>query len=196
MIRDNVTRLTVLVEDILDISRIDSGRDALRVAEVDVAEVLKEAVDKQRNRPQHKDKTREIDVEIDPLVPHIQADRGKLLRIFNSIVDNAFNYTQDGGIIHVRAQMDTDRVLITIADNGVGIPEQYREMVWRRFQRIEEHALKLEVSGTGLGLSIVKEMVDMHNGDVWFDSQVGKGTTFTVALPLVQPGQAVAALAP
>ena len=192
MIKDNVTRLTVLVEDILDISRIDSGRDKLVIGDVDVASVLQEAVDKQRNRPQHKDKTREIEVEIDPNVPHIQADRAKLLRIFNSIVDNAFNYTHDGGSIRVSAQLDTNRVLISIADNGVGIPEQYRESVWRRFQRIEEHALKLEVSGTGLGLSIVKEMVEMHNGDVWFESHVGKGTTFTVALPLVQPGQAIA----
>src|SRR5690606_10774542 len=126
--------------------------DKLVVGDVDLAAVLQEAVDKQRNRPQHKDKTRTIDVEIDPALPHIQADRAKLARIFNSIVDNAFNYTHDGGSIRVSAQMDTDRVLIAISDNGVGIPEQYHEAVWRRFQRIEEHALKLEVSGTGLGL--------------------------------------------
>ena len=77
-------------------------------------------------------------------------------------------------------------MLVSVSDDGVGIPEQYREAVWRRFQRIDEHALKLDVSGTGLGLSIVKEMVDMHHGEVWFESQVGKGTTFHVALPLVQ----------
>lgn len=113
------------------------------------------------------------------------------MRIFSSILDNAFNYTQDGGTIGVRTALNGERVLVSVSDDGVGIPEQYREAVWRRFQRIDEHALKLDVSGTGLGLSIVKEMVDMHHGEVWFESQVGKGTTFHVALPLVQPGQAV-----
>ncbi|GIK26982.1 MAG: hypothetical protein BroJett007_01200 [Chloroflexota bacterium] len=191
MIKTNVERLTVLVEDILDISRIDSGRDTLRVGEVNLAEVLREAIDKQRNRPQHKDKTRTLNIEISDELPPIQADRPKLMRIFSSILDNAFNYTQDGGTIGVRTALNGERVLVSVSDDGVGIPEQYREAVWRRFQRIDEHALKLDVSGTGLGLSIVKEMVDMHHGEVWFESQVGKGTTFHVALPLVQPGQAV-----
>jgi PAS domain S-box-containing protein len=191
MIKDNIARLTVLVDDILDISRIDSGSDTLRLAEVNVIEVIQEAVDKQRNRPQHKDKTRSITLQLDETLPYIQADRTKLVRIFGSIVDNAFNYSQDGGTIHVTAKLDGDRVLVSIADNGVGIPEKYREAVWKRFQRVEEHALKLDVSGTGLGLSIVKEMVEMHHGEVWFQSEVGVGTTFYVALPLVQPGIAM-----
>lgn len=195
MIKDNVTRLTVLVEDILDISRIDSGREKLNVDDVDLAAVVREAIDKQTGRPQHKDKMRTFDVQIAPDLPQIQADRGKLLRIFNSIIDNALNYTRDGGTVGVTTGMQDGRVLVSIADDGVGIPEQYREAVWRRFQRVEEHALQLEVSGTGLGLSIVKEMVEMHHGEVWFTSQVGKGTTFTVALPLTQPAQVTGAAA-
>ncbi len=191
MIKDNVARLTVLVDDILDISRIDGGNDALRLIDVDVTQVVNEAVDKQRNRPQHKDKTRHITLDLDTVLPSIQGDRTKLGRIFGSIVDNAFNYSQDGGTIHVGARLDAERVVVSVTDSGVGIPEKYREAVWKRFQRIEEHALKLEVSGTGLGLSIVKEMVEMHHGDVWFESEVGVGTTFYVSLPLVQPGQAV-----
>jgi len=191
LIKDNIARLTVLVDDILDISRIDGGNDALRLIDLDIALVINEAVDKQRNRPQHKDKTRDITVNLDDSLPTIQADRTKLGRIFGSLVDNAFNYSQDGGTIHVGARLDGDRVLVSVTDSGVGIPEKYRETVWKRFQRIEEHALKLEVSGTGLGLSIVKEMVEMHNGDVWFESEVGVGTTFYVSLPLVQPGQAI-----
>lgn len=191
LIKDNIARLTVLVDDILDISRIDGGSDGLRLADVSIVDIVNESVDKQRNRPQHKDKTRHITVEMDDNLPHIQGDRTKLGRIFGSIVDNAFNYSQDGGTIHVGAKLDGDRVLVSIRDSGVGIPEKYREAVWKRFQRIEEHALKLEVSGTGLGLSIVKEMVEMHHGDVWFESEVGVGTVFYVSLPLVQPGQAV-----
>lgn len=191
MIKDNIARLTVLVDDILDISRIDGGSDGLRLVDVSIIDVLQESVDKQRNRPQHKDKTRHITLDLDDSLPYIQGDRTKLGRIFGSIVDNAFNYTQDGGTIHVGAKLDGERVLVSISDSGVGIPEKYREAVWKRFQRIEEHALKLEVSGTGLGLSIVKEMVEMHHGEVWFESEVGVGTTFYVSLPLVQPGQAV-----
>ncbi len=121
-----------------------------------------------------------LSLEVKPDVPLIEADVAKFTRVMSNIIDNAFNYTPDGGSIEVRASYlpDTQRVLISVKDSGVGIAPEFREDVWKRFQRYEEHALQLDVAGTGLGLSIVKEMVEMHRGDVWFESELGQGTTF------------------
>jgi signal transduction histidine kinase len=140
-------------------------------------------------KQRHKNKDLAVTVTIDDDVPPITADPDKLVEIVRNIVDNAFNYTPaDGRIdILVRLQSDKRNVLLSVADTGLGIPENYREAVWRRFERYEEHALTMDVAGTGLGLPIVKELVSMHHGDVWFESEVGKGTTFFVSLPIDQP---------
>ncbi|MBZ0294980.1 MAG: ATP-binding protein, partial [Anaerolineae bacterium] len=111
-----------------------------------------------------------------------------LVQIFTNIIDNAFNYTYAGGRVDIQAQLaDAGHVLITVKDTGIGIPAEYQERVWERFERYEEHALVMDVAGTGLGLPIVKTLVEMHRGKVWFESEEGKGTTFFVLLPLDQP---------
>lgn len=188
MIRDNVDRLATLVEDILDISKIDSGRDRLNVQLVHLDQLLKAALENRQARYQHKNRNLKVSLEVAPDVPEIEADPGKLSRIMSNIIDNAFNYTPDGGSVRVKAVHlpDQRRVLITVTDSGVGIAEEFRDNIWKRFQRYEEHALRLDVAGTGLGLSIVKEMVEMHRGDVWFESEIDKGTTFFVSLPVEQ----------
>ena len=122
-------------------------------------------------------------------VPPIRADREKLIKIFSNLIENAFNYTRANGNIEIEVALQPGGrdVLITIEDTGVGIPDEFREAVWRRFERYDDHALELDVAGTGLGLSLVRELVTLHNGNVWFDSEVNKGTTFYVELPVEQP---------
>ncbi len=188
MIKDNVDRLTVLVEDILDISKIDSGRDRLNVQPMNVQVMLQQVLGSVKSRAKHVNREMTLSLEVKPDVPVIEADVAKFTRVMSNIIDNAFNYTPDGGSIEVRATYlpDTQRVLISVKDSGVGIAPEFHEEVWKRFQRYEEHALQLDVAGTGLGLSIVKEMVEMHRGDVWFESELGKGTTFFVSLPIEQ----------
>jgi len=188
MIKDNVDRLTVLVEDILDISKIDSGRDKLNVQPMNVQVMLQQVLGSVKSRTNHINREMVLSLEVKPDVPVIEADVAKFTRVMSNIIDNAFNYTPDGGSIEVRASYlpDTQRVLISVKDSGVGIAPEFREDVWKRFQRYEEHALQLDVAGTGLGLSIVKEMVEMHRGDVWFESELGQGTTFFVSLPIEQ----------
>jgi len=109
--------------------------------------------------------------------------------VINNLIDNAFNYTLANGKIDIAVRLEKNNqfVMLSVADTGVGIPESFRERAWLRFERFEEHALHLEVAGTGLGLPILKELVELHNGQVWFDSEVGKGTTFYVRLPIEQP---------
>ncbi len=186
-IKDNVDRLTSLVEDVLDISKIDSGRERLRLSLLDVREIVAGIVEEQKTNHEHKNIT--VTLTTDDDLPAVNADADKLSEIVRNVVDNAFNYTYPNGKIDVgiRVEDDHKHILISVSDTGVGIPEHFREAIWRRFERFEEHALMMDVAGTGLGLPIVKELVQMHNGEVWFDSELGKGTTFYVRLPIDQP---------
>ncbi len=188
-IKDNITRLAALVEDVLNISKIDSGRERLSVQMVDMNTIVEQVLEHIQSRPQHQSKR--LDVQFDPIgdLPLIQGDADKLTQVINNLVDNAFNYTPANGTISVELtpQDDRNRLLVSVADTGVGVPEGFRDSVWERFKRDDDTAVTLEVAGTGLGLSIVKELVEMHHGEVWFESETGVGTTFYVALPYYQP---------
>jgi PAS domain S-box-containing protein len=189
-IKENVDRLTILVNDVLNISKIDSGRERLKLEPLDVSETIDNVLSTlQSSRPQHQRKLIAMSVEVEPENITMQGDREKLNRILSNLIDNAYNYTPSGGNVDIRAKLQANgqRILFSVSDTGVGIPDEEREKVWNRFYRIEEHALTMDVAGTGLGLSIVKQMVEMHGGEVWFESEVGKGTTFYVSLPVELP---------
>ncbi|MBL8130327.1 MAG: GAF domain-containing protein [Anaerolineae bacterium] len=195
-IKSNADRLASLVGDLLNISRIDSGRDRLQIQSIDIGEMLEEVAGSVSGRAQHVEKRIALDLHVEPGMPLVRADRFKVIQIFNNIVENAFNYTRPGGKIEISAQPrlsgDRSQVLISVKDNGIGIPEEFRQRVFNRFERYDENALVMEVAGTGLGLSIVKALVELHEGEVWFDSEVNQGTTFYVALPVDGPTLSVA----
>ncbi|MBK8027560.1 MAG: GAF domain-containing protein [Chloroflexi bacterium] len=194
-IKSNADRLASLVGDLLNISRIDSGRDRMQIQPLDVVEVLEEVASSVGGRAQHVEKHIDLHMNLEPGLPMIHADRYKVDQIFSNIVENAYNYTRPGGKIEISAQSrmsgERSQVLISVRDNGIGIPEEFRQRIFNRFERYEENALVMEVAGTGLGLSIVKALVEMHEGEVWFESVVNEGTTFYIALPV--DGPAIAA---
>ncbi|MEP7290203.1 MAG: GAF domain-containing protein [Chloroflexota bacterium] len=195
-IKGNSDRLADLVNDLLNISRLDSGRDRLRLEAVALDEIIVQVVDNLKGRARFVSKGLTVTTEIDPALPAITADHLKLMEVITNLVDNAFNYTEPGGHIDVTAQLQAqhpDRILIAVSDNGIGIPESFRERIWNRFERYEEHALVMDVAGTGLGLSIVKTLVEMHQGEVWFESEENQGTTFYVSLPIAGPESVVLA---
>lgn len=188
-IKSNADRLAELVDDLLNISRIDTG-ETLKLEPVDLRALIVETLDAVRGKPAFAGKTLAVMVDTEPDLPRLAADRLKLIQILTNVLDNAFSYTYSGGKIDVTARHERERsrVLISVADTGIGIPEAFRERVWERFERYDEHALVMEVAGTGLGLSIVKHFVEMHRGEVWFESRENQGTTFYIALP-VDPAQ-------
>ncbi len=191
-IKNNADRLADLVNDLLNISRIDSGRDRLKLEDVRIGEVAKQVVSSLQGREQFEAKHLDVIINIDANLPTVRADHLKLVQILSNLVDNAFNYTYPGGKIEVAAQIRPDHpedMLISVKDTGIGIPESFRSRVWNRFERYEEHALVMDVAGTGLGLSITKTLVEMHDGTVWFESEENKGTTFYVSLPIAGPEQ-------
>jgi len=188
-IKENTDRLAALVDDVLRVSKLDSGEDRLHMGLIDVAEMVEPVVDKYRNMPSNLDKNLIVTVDIEDNLPQIRGDRDKLVQVIGNIVDNAFNYNRANGSVMVKVNKLTDRqaIQIEISDTGVGIPEEFKEAAWRRFERHDPTAVELDVAGTGLGLSLARDLVQLHNGDIWFESEVGAGTTFFIRLPIEQP---------
>jgi signal transduction histidine kinase len=186
-IKQNADRLSILVNDLLDISRIDQGRMELRFAAVEVQDLLNAAAGHVRGRIE--DEKRPMNVKIDlPADRHLTVwgDYDKVAQILTNLADNAYNYTPEGGTITLTAHLNDDQnsVILQVKDTGIGIPPEVGERVFERFYRGDVlHDLVMDTPGTGLGLSIVRELVEVHHGQIWYESEVGKGTTFNVALP-------------
>ena len=119
-------------------------------------------------------------------LPLVMADRGRIVQVFDNLLGNAIKFSPDGGEVTVRAQVEPegDRVLVTVEDHGVGIPEDKLEKIFERFFQVDG-SMTRRFGGTGLGLAIVRQIVQAHGGKVWAMSDLGKGGTFCFTLPIV-----------
>jgi two-component system sensor histidine kinase BarA len=180
-------QLLDMINDMLDLAKIESGRMEVRPAEFDVGAVVLTQCD--LVRPLAEKKHIELDCEIAPDLPLIFQDRGKIEQILNNLLTNAVKFTPDGGRIHVTVHQDRRGDLrLTVADTGVGISESEQVAVFEKFRQgasalAGDDALKREYSGSGLGLSIVRELCRLLGGDVTLESELGRGSEFTVILP-------------
>jgi two-component system phosphate regulon sensor histidine kinase PhoR len=183
IIQTSSDRLARLIDNMLNISRIESGTIRVSREPVSIAVVVKEVVDVLR--PQAEEKQIELDEELTPVVHQVLADRDMISQAVLNLVSNAVKYTPAGGRVAVRMSVNEESrcVQVAISDSGAGIPEQDLPRLFEKFFRVEanQHMAK----GTGLGLHLVKHLVEtVHGGTVSVASQVGKGSTFTITLPL------------
>ncbi len=188
VVKENTDRLTVLVNDLLDISRIESGRIVLSRQALDLNEVVDQALMDLSLRSREDEKPVKIKKEVDPGLPRVYGDLERVLQIMSNLLENAYYYNTAEGHITVRASALGDKVQIDVIDTGVGIPVEEQPRVFERFYR-GESPLILGVSGTGLGLSIVQSLVAMHGGDIWLESPgvLGEGSVFSFTLPVYTP---------
>jgi signal transduction histidine kinase/GAF domain-containing protein len=186
VIKNNADRLSMLVNDLLDISRIETGKAELELRPLDVPQFVKQIVNVHlRGRIEHEGKPIHISTRMAPSLPLIYADPKRLTQIMTNLVDNAFHYTPRDGEITITAGQNGAFVAIRVQDTGIGIAPENLERVFDRFFRAEDDAVK-QVAGTGLGLAIVRGLVEMHGGTIDVESTPGQGSTFTVNLPSVQ----------
>jgi PAS domain S-box-containing protein len=185
VIKSNADRLSALVNDLLDISRIETGRVELDRKAVRLQEVAAQVIANLRGRSRQEEKEMEVVSDVPPEVPQVFADHDRVTQILTNLVDNAFNYTPVGGTITVQARvLDDDRVRVSVQDTGIGIPPEDVEKIFDRFFRGDDPAVQV-VSGTGLGLAIVSSLVQMHGGTLSVESPGhGLGSTFSFTLPL------------
>lgn len=176
-IRQQVDRLTVLVNELLDLSRIESGAIELQPESVALGEVIAEAASLLRTRIEPLGITIECPAREEGVV---EADRASLLRVVSNLLDNAIKYSPPGAVIHVTVADEGALVAVHVRDEGPGIPEPELPRVFERFYKGEQSRAN---AGTGLGLAIVKHLVRAHGGTASASSRPGQGAEFTVRLP-------------
>jgi len=181
VVRSNANRLVELINDLLDISRIETGKITLNREPVSLYELVEEVVDSARTEIERKQLQLEIDVP--PDLPLVQADRRRVLQVLNNLVSNAYKYTREGGRISIAARCVDGFLQIDVSDTGVGISPEDQQRLFTRFFRAD-NPMRDEVGGTGLGLAISKSFVEMHGGRIWVKSELNVGSTFSFTLPL------------
>jgi signal transduction histidine kinase len=189
IIKTNADRLTMLVNDLLDIGRIDTDRIELNRTEIDLAYVVDVVLDSLKGRASDKKQT--ISVAIPADLPWVAADRDRLIQILTNLISNAQQYTPTGGQITITAGLRGEVVSgahkkmawVSVGDDGIGIAPEDQEKVFERFFR-SDHSLVQETAGTGLGLYISQTLVEMHGGKLWVESELGKGSTFSFTMPV------------
>lgn len=178
-------RLNALVEDVLSLARLESPGAELDLSEVDLAELLHSIMRDWEKRFAAKQLKSHLNFPGN--LPLLQADEARLQEVIYNLLDNAVKYSQPGGTVFLRAEIDGERVRISVADQGVGIPEADLPRIFERFYRADK-ARSRELGGTGLGLSIVKHIVQLHGGTVEAVSEPAKGTTISVLLLVDRSG--------
>jgi two-component system sensor histidine kinase BarA len=184
-------QLLDMINDILDLAKIESGRMEVRASEFDIGAVVLTQCD--LARPLSEKKHIELDCEIAPGLPPIRQDRGKIEQVLNNLLSNAIKFTPDGGRVTLKTALDGDWAVFTVADTGIGIPPGEQDRVFEKFRQSGPNTLTREHEGTGLGLSIVRELCGLLGGEVSLQSDLGRGSTFTVRLPRTLGGPAAAA---
>ncbi|QQR81701.1 MAG: GHKL domain-containing protein [Deltaproteobacteria bacterium] len=179
-IERNAIHLQELVEDILSISEIESGRFELHIKEFNLVNVLEDLIE--QHQLQISEKKLTLDSQLSQ-AGTIRADEKAMKQIFNNLLENAIKYTPEQGKITVRAFQEKSKIRIEIEDTGIGIPEADQPFVFERFYRVDK-ARSRPTGGTGLGLSIVKHLVQAHGGEVGMKSDVGKGSLFWFTISL------------
>ncbi|HET6883227.1 MAG TPA: ATP-binding protein [Pirellulales bacterium] len=180
-----------MINDILDLAKIESGKMELRPSDFRIEQVIHAQCD--MARPLAERKNLDLDIVVDTDLPELFQDQGKVQQILNNLLSNAIKFTPDGGRIVISARRSPDDELqLTVADTGVGISEEDQAHIFEKFRQGRTvmpggDAMTREYSGTGLGLSIVKELCKLLGGDISAQSELGKGSTFTVRLPWQVP---------
>jgi len=174
------THLLSLINDILDLSKIEAGRMELELTDFDIPTALDNAIVLVRERAARHGIS--LHKSIDERLGQIQADERKVRQVVLNLLSNAIKFTPEGGRIEVLAAPKDGAVEVSVSDTGVGIAPEDQETVFEEFRQVGTAAKKVE--GTGLGLTLCRKFVELHGGRIWVKSEVGVGSTFTFSLPL------------
>ena len=181
-INHEIDRLTHIVTDLLELTRMDNGKMKLEVARLDLSAILEETV--RLITPNAEKRRQRVLTRIAPSVM-LDGDADKLRQIATNLIDNALKYSADGTDVTVSLRQSGRQAVLAVSDQGVGISAEDAKHIFDRFYRVDK-ARSRETGGTGLGLSIVRQLVVLHHGTIDVESTPGRGSTFTVTLPLTQ----------
>lgn len=189
----NSERLIRLINDILDISKIEQGSIQLRRVALDPADLCRAAAQEVAAFAGGRDIS--IDVRVDPELPPVNADRDRALQVLANLLSNAIKFSDPGQRVELTTRLDTAAVAFAVRDFGRGIAPEDHQRIFDKFHQIDS-SLTRDVGGTGLGLAICRALVEEHGGQIWVESILGKGATFAFTLPLAAGNAPVVPLSP
>ena len=181
IIRNHAIRLARLTNDLLKLARIEAGKLEVEFSTVGLMELIEACAETTLLKADRREIT--LEIEVPPKLPAVRGDAGLMRDVLQNLLDNAIQYTPQGGHIRVTADAGDRDAVVTVADTGIGIPLADQERIFERFYRVDA-ARSREAGGTGLGLSIAKHIVEAHGGRLWVESTVGQGSRFSFSIPL------------
>lgn len=171
-------RLTNLINDFLDVQRIESGKQEYKMEKLLLSKVIMQVIETFNH-----DKNHPIYFEDQAVHTKVWADEDRVIQLLTNLISNAVKFSPDGGIVAIKIANDKGTVVVSIKDEGIGIPESELPNMFTKFKRIDNSASK-KIGGTGLGLAISRGIVEAHNGDIWIESEEEVGTTVSFSIPL------------
>jgi CheY-like chemotaxis protein len=180
-IKDAGNHLLELINEVLDLSKVEAGRLELRPEPIRLSALAEPVIESTRRAAQAK-RVGFIDQVADGVL--VRVDTGRVRQVLYNLLSNAVKFTSEGGRVELRAGLDGQALRVEVEDTGIGIPADRRERVFGTFERLHEG--RVEVSGTGLGLALTKKLVELHGGEIGFESVEGRGTTFRLRIPDVR----------
>jgi len=193
-IKDETAALTQLVADLRDLALAESGQLKLEVETTDLAWLVQRRVS--QAEAVAREKNISMRTNIPERLPEVYVDGRRIEQVVANLLNNALNYTPSGGTVVVTVALtngtesypdDKEQILVSVADTGEGIPAEHLPHIFERFYRVDD-ARSRKAGGAGLGLAIAKQMVELHGGRMWVESEVGKGSKFSFTLPIARPG--------
>jgi len=177
---NSIERLSLLISDLLDISRIEAGQLKIVLQPTSIEKVLQDSYETYRRGIEEKNFS--FSLKIDKKVPLVIADESRVKQVIDNLISNATKFTQPNGFINMLVDDLGDFVLVSVSDNGVGIKKEDQDKIFSMFYQVDS-SLTRKVGGTGLGLAISKAIIEMHGGRIWVESEPNKGSTFRFLLP-------------
>jgi len=178
-IYQEATRLSQIINDFLDLAKLETGRVSMRREPVVLQELIEEVIE--QLYPQAQEKEIRCNLDIKGVVPELKGDRNRIKQVLVNLLDTAIKYNRPGGKVELTLTCNAVRVLLSVGNTGQGIAPDKLDYVFDKFYRVDEE--QHDVRGTGLGLAIAKSIVEAHNGEIWVESELGVGSKFTFSLP-------------
>ncbi len=178
-IDNEIDRMTQLIRELTELSRIETGQVELKISPVDLEPLIDRIVSELE--PQAERKNIKVKMEIDPSLNRVKAEEERILQVLVNLLHNAIKFTPDGGSVAISAVQEGEMITVSVTDTGVGIPPDDLPRVFERFYKADKARAS---EGTGLGLAIAKHLVQAHDGRIWVESELGKGSTFYFSLPV------------
>ncbi len=175
--------LTNLIEDLLDFERNDSGKVNLDLKEVSINDLVTRVAE--TGAPQISDNISLV-LDLNPACRKVFCDPVRIRQMLTNLLDNAVKYSPGGGEIHIRTATSSDEIWVSVSDTGIGMNPSEMQGIFERFSQLES-GYQRRSGGLGIGLSLIRELIELHGGQIWVESEKGKGSEFTFSLPFASP---------